>query len=79
MQEQNGKTWLYNLNEDPTEQTNLSKSHPGRLAELTALLYGLDEQMVEPLWPALMETPIAIDYTIDKLPEDEFESILWNN
>ena len=79
LQEQNGKTWLYNLNEDPTEQTNLSKSHPGRLAELKAVLYELDEQMVEPLWPALMETPIAIDYTIDKLPEDEFESILWNN
>jgi hypothetical protein len=76
LQEQNGKTWLYNLNIDPTEQSNLTESHSDRLAELTAVLYSLDEQMVEPLWPALVETPIAIDYTIDKLPEDDYETIL---
>ena len=79
VQEQNGKIWLYNLNVDPTEQMNLSESNPDRLAEMKAVLYSLDEQMVEPLWPALVETPIAIDYTIDKLPEGEYETILWNN
>jgi len=79
LQEQNGKTWLYNLNVDPTEQDNLSESHPDRLAEMKAVLYSLDEQMVEPLWPALVETPIAIDYTIDKLPQGDYETILWNN
>ncbi|MEM7218755.1 MAG: sulfatase-like hydrolase/transferase [Pseudomonadota bacterium] len=79
LQEQNGKAWLFNLNVDPTEQNNLSDSHPERMAEMKAVLYGLDEQMVDPLWPALVETPIAIDYTIDKLPEGEYETILWNN
>ncbi len=79
LQEQNGKTWLYNLNVDPTEQNNLSNSHPERLAELKALLYSLDEQMVEPLWPALVETPIAVDYTIDKRPESDHETVLWTN
>jgi len=79
LQEQNGKTWLYNLNVDPTEQTNLSRSHPAKLAELRTLLYRLDEEMAEPLWPALAETPIAIDHTIDKLPEGEYETIIWTN
>ncbi|MEC8820262.1 MAG: sulfatase-like hydrolase/transferase, partial [Pseudomonadota bacterium] len=53
--EQNGKTWLFNLNEDPTEQRNLSASHPEKLAELRKVLYSLDDQMVEPLWPTLAE------------------------
>jgi arylsulfatase A-like enzyme len=79
LQEQNGKTWLYNLNVDPTEQINLSESNPDRLAGLKALLYSLDGQMVEPLWPALVETPIAIDHTVDKLPETDYETILWTN
>ncbi|MDP6376593.1 MAG: sulfatase-like hydrolase/transferase [Pseudomonadales bacterium] len=79
LQEQNGKTWLYNLNEDPTERNNLSASHPDRLAELKALLYNLDEQMVEPLWPALVQAPIVIDYTIDKVPETDHETIIWTN
>ena len=79
LQEQNGKTWLHNLNVDPTEQTNLSQSHPEQLAELTALLYSLDEQMAEPLWPALVEAPIAIDHTIDKRPATGYETVLWTN
>ena len=79
LQEQNGNTWLYNLNVDPTEQTNLSRSHPAKLSELKTLLYRLDEQMAEPLWPALAETPIAIDHTIDKLPKSDYETIIWTN
>ncbi len=79
LQEQNGKTWLYNLSVDPTEQTNLSDSNPDRLAELKAILYSLDEQMADPLWPALVETPIAVDYTIDKRPETDYETVLWTN
>jgi len=53
LQQQNGMTWLYNLNEDPTEKINLSESMPEKLAELTEVLYELDNGMVEPLWPAL--------------------------
>jgi arylsulfatase A-like enzyme len=77
--EQNGKTWLFNLNDDPTEQRNLSASHPEELAELRKVLYSLDDQMVEPLWPSLAETEIPIDYTIDKIPDAEYETIIWEN
>ena len=55
LQEQNGMAWLYNLNEDPTELTNLAELMPGKLAELTEVLYELDKDMVEPLWPALSQ------------------------
>ncbi len=79
LQEQNGKTWLYNLNEDPTEQLNLSDSHPKRLENLTKTLYDMDGRMVEPLWPALVEVPIAIDYTVNNKPAGEFETIIWSN
>ncbi|MFP6807442.1 MAG: sulfatase-like hydrolase/transferase [Pseudomonadales bacterium] len=79
LQEQNGRTWLYNLNDDPTEQSNLSESEPEQLARLRAALYELDSQMVEPLWPTLIEVPIAIDYTINMLPEADYETIIWSN
>lgn len=79
LQEQNGRTWLYNLNEDPTEQQNLSNSHPQQLQRLTDTLYALDRQMVEPLWPPLVEASIAVDYTIDRLPNTSYETILWSN
>ncbi len=78
-QEQDGRTWLFNLRTDPTEQSNLSESHPEELEMLRAALYKLDEQMVDPLWPALVEVPIAVDYTINNLPTTEYETILWSN
>ena len=79
LQEQNGKTWLYNLNEDPTEQVNLNKSEPERLRLLRDALYRLDEQMVEPMWPTLIEVPIAVDHTINRLPDSEYETVIWSN
>lgn len=77
--EQNGKTWLFDLNEDPTEQVNLSASHPEKLEEMRKVLYELDDRMVEPLWPSLVENEIAIDHTINKLPDGEYETIIWTN
>lgn len=81
LQEQNDKTWLFNLNQDPTEQVNLSlgEEHSKKLKTLRATLYELDSQMAEPLWPTLIESPIAVDYTIDKLPDTAYETIIWSN
>jgi hypothetical protein len=35
--------------------------------------------MVGPLWPSLADAPRAIDYTIDKLPDTDYETIIWEN
>jgi arylsulfatase A-like enzyme len=79
LQEQNGMAWLYNLNEDPTELTNLSESMPQKLAELTKVLYELDKGMVEPLWPALSQGRITVDHTLRAPPEGEHEMVIWTN
>ena len=79
LQEQNGKTWLYNLNDDPTEQKNLSTSQPQQLEKFRRILYDMDSQMVEPLWPTPVEVPIAVDFTVDKTPETGYETIIWAN
>ena len=77
--EHNGKTWLFNLNEDPTEQHNLSTSHPEKFNQLRKVLYSLDSQMVEPLWPSLADGSVAVDYTLDKVPDTDHETIIWEN
>jgi len=79
IQEQNGNQWLFNLNDDPTEQVNLIDSQPDRAERLRQTLYQLDNEMVEPLWPSTSESTIAIDYPINQVPEGDVEYILWNN
>lgn len=77
--EHNGKTWLFNLNEDPTEQQNLAASYPEKVDKLRKVLYSIDKQMVKPLWPSLAEGVVAIDYTSDKVPEGDYEAVIWEN
>ena len=79
LQEQNGKSWLFNLNEDPTEIINLSESMPEKLAELTEILYALDGEMVEPLWPTLSQGRVTVDHTLRAPPEGEYEMVIWGN
>lgn len=79
VQEQNGREWLFNLNDDPTEQVNMQEAQPDRAQTLRQLLYELDSEMAEPLWPTTSESTIPIDYTIDKVPDGDYETILWNN
>lgn len=57
------KQWLYNLAEDPTEQHNLSDSHPDKLEELNGLLRAHQADSVGPLDPATLNAPIMVDKT----------------
>ncbi|PKQ08673.1 MAG: sulfatase [Alphaproteobacteria bacterium HGW-Alphaproteobacteria-12] len=74
------KNWLFNLNEDPTEQHNLVDANPGRLAGMMALLEKADGEQAGPIWPALIEAPIMIDRPLGgapRGPEDEY--VYWAN
>ncbi len=77
--EQNGKTWLYNLNEDPTEQSELTEAMPEKLAQLKEVLYAMDKQMVAPLWPPLIQSEISVDLTLLDERDEHDEKIIWTN
>lgn len=77
--EHNGKTWIFNLNEDPTEQRDLSALNPEKLNELRKVLYSIDDQMIKSMWPSLAEAQNPIDFTIDKIPDGEYETVIWEN
>ncbi len=73
------KSWLFNLNEDPTEQTNLAASEPEKLAELQALIDAHWKDAREPLYPYTIESPIKIDRTIDQPYVEGEEYVYWPN
>ncbi len=77
--ERPGKTWLFNLNEDPTEQVNLADSEPERVVALQAALDAHNAEQVESMWPSLAEAAINIDKTLREpdAPDDEY--IYWPN
>ena len=73
------KKWLYNLNEDPTEQINLIKSDLKKLNELEKILNKKLSEQVKPIWPSLLDWPIFIDKTLDETVNNNDEYIFWAN
>ena len=73
------KDWLFKLDVDPTEKSNLATKEPQKLAHMKALLQAHHAGMPPPLWPSFIEMPISIDKTLDQkqTPEDEFT--YWYN
>jgi arylsulfatase A-like enzyme len=72
-------SWLYNLADDPTEQKNLAQSHPDKLAQLKALLDAHKATARKPLYPYIMEAPVAVDKTRAEGFEAGDEYIYWPN
>ncbi len=73
------KKWLYNLNEDPTEQINLIESDLEKLNELGKILNKKLSEQVKPIWPSLLDWPIFIDKTLDETVIKNDEYIFWAN
>ena len=73
------KTWLFDMKADPTERTNLADARPEKVQELTALLASKDAQMVPPMWPSLIEGPIAIDPPLGVPARPDDEVVNWAN
>ncbi len=73
------KAWLYNLANDPTEQTNLAESRTDKRDELMALLDAHQATARQPLYPFVVEMPVAIDKTLAEPFEPDDEYIYWPN
>lgn len=71
--------WLFHLATDPTEQHNVADRHPGRVAELKALLAAHNAEQAEPMWPSVLETPVLIDKTSAEPYEEGDEFAYWPN
>jgi uncharacterized sulfatase len=73
------KKWLFDLGNDPTEQTNLATSRPAKLAELQALLDRHQAGARDLLWQPTTERPIAIDKTRAERVGPGDEIVYWPN
>lgn len=73
------KAWLYNLAEDPVEHNNLAEVRVDKLQELTALLDAHQASARKPLYPYVVELPVAIDKTLAEYFEEGDEYIYWPN
>ncbi len=71
------KTWLFNLNEDPTEKKDLAAEMPDKVAELKALIAKHNATQREPLFPAAGEMPVTIDKTLEESATKDDEYIYW--
>jgi uncharacterized sulfatase len=74
-----GRTWLFDMNSDPTEQNDLSAERPEKLAELKAALAAHNAEQAPPAWPAQISTAVNIDKDLSQpdAPDDEY--IYWSN
>jgi arylsulfatase A-like enzyme len=74
-----GRTWLFDMRVDPTEQHDLSNERPDKLAELQAALAQHNAAQVPPAWPSQASFPINIDKDLSEpdAPDDEY--IYWSN
>ncbi|MEO1014768.1 MAG: sulfatase [Pseudomonadota bacterium] len=71
--------FLYDLAVDPTEQNNISTARPDIVERLTAALDAHQSEAREPLYPYVIEGPIAIDKTLDEPVVDGDLVLYWPN
>ncbi len=73
------KVWLFNLDEDPTEQTNVAEAHPEQVTRLSAMIDAHNAEQKVSAWPAQVESPITIDKTLAEPFEEGDEYVYWPN
>jgi uncharacterized sulfatase len=74
-----GKSWLFDLNTDPTEQVNLIVERTDKRAELEALMTAHWKDARAPLYTHAIEGAIAIDKTLAEKATPEDEYVIWPN
>jgi arylsulfatase A-like enzyme len=72
-------TFLFDLQNDPTERRNLADARPDKVAELSAILAEHERHMVLPSWPSLIEAPIPVDRPWGVPSRDGETYVTWAN
>ena len=73
------RTWLFDLNTDPTEQTDLFDAEPAHAAAMRAQLDALNAEQADPIWPSLVEPPIYVDKHLLEERSTEDVYVHWPN
>ncbi len=73
------KRWLFHLETDPTEQTNLATARKDQVAKLEGLLDAHNAEQAEPAWPSVIENPILVDKHGGHAYVEGDEYIYWPN
>ncbi|MDT0596475.1 sulfatase-like hydrolase/transferase [Glaciecola petra] len=71
--------FLFNLNEDPTEQINLVDSHPVKLEELRKIISEYFSELDEPAARSVILAPIGIDINRSEVLSEDGTYIIWAN
>jgi arylsulfatase A-like enzyme len=74
-----GKTWLFDMVADPTEQVNLADSEPQQLARMQQVLSDGLSSWGEPGWPQFLAAPIHVDKHLNEPVTADDEVIYWGN
>jgi uncharacterized sulfatase len=74
-----GRTWLFDMNADPTERRDLARERPDKVAELIAALSAHNAEQAPPAWPRQASIPINLDKDLSQpdAPDDEY--VYWSN
>ena len=73
------RVWLFNLEDDPTEQVELSSQYPDRVQTLLTMLDEHNAQLPDAMWPSVVEMPVSIDKPLGRTETPEDEHIYWPN
>ena len=70
---------MFDLQNDPTEQTNLSDQNKIKNNELSNLLTAFLAEQVDPIWEGALSSPIHIDKHLNEEKAEEDEFAYWVN
>jgi uncharacterized sulfatase len=73
------RVWLHDLAADPTERHDVAGDHASIVGRIESMLAIHDAEQAEPMWPALIEAPTAVDKTSADAPAPGDEYVYWPN
>ena len=74
-----GRSWLFDLRADPTEQNDLSQERPQKLAELQAALAAHNAEQAPSAWDSMVSLPVNIDKDLTQADALDDEYVYWSN